>query len=785
MPDRDASHSRVLVSGSRLGVYEIRERIGVGGMGEVFRARDIRLGRDVAIKVLPAAASLDADRRGRFEREARTASALNHPNIVTIHEFGDAEGLAYLVMEWIDGATLREGLASGPLPLSMLVPTATAIAEGLSRAHTAGIVHRDLKPENIMVTRDGLVKILDFGLAKILFPESSGSASLTTLTTAPTAEGVVMGTVSYMSPEQASGRPVDFRSDLFSFGSILHEMAIGEAPFRRASTAETLAAILKEEPPPLAMSVPGLPPAFERIVRRCLEKDPERRYGSTKDLAEDLKHCGGADSEREPRPAEPEQRRRPPVASLQAIDSLAVLPFANASIDPDAEYLSEGMTHGLISALSRIPKLAVMARSSVARYRGHEVDPLVVRNDLGVDAVLTGEVVSRAGDLTIRTELVDARTRRVLWGDEYRRKAADVLAVQIEIVGDLTEKLRPRLVGEERRRITQRPTTSPEAWEAYLKGRFFWTHRPRDTAKSIEYLQQSINLDPRFALAHAGLSECFMTLGAWENGTVAPREAFPRAKAAALQALGLDDSLGEPHAPLAYTALHFDWNWELSEREFQKTIDLAPYYDNAHHWYSHLLTALGRREESLAESRRALALGPLDVILYGHVAWHHQMFREFDLALEWAQKSEDLDPNSHWCAYFFGLAYEQTALVDKAIEAFKKAVLLSSGSTVMKSALGHALAKAARRADAEAILRELKDLSSTRYVSAYEIGLIHLALEQKVEGFRWLEKSYDERSAWLPYLNAEPRLDPYRSDPRLQDVIRRVGLPPARNTSEV
>ncbi len=743
----------------------------MGGMGEVFRARDTRLGRDVAIKVLRGASSREGEHLARFEREARAASALNHPNIVTIHEYVQTDQLAYLVMEWIDGETLRQKLLHGPLPFRDLLPVAVAIADGLDKAHRAGIVHRDLKPENIMVTRDGLVKILDFGLAKLLFPEVAGGGSLTTLSAAPTAEGVVMGTVGYMSPEQASGRPVDFRSDLFSFGSILYELAVGEAPFRRTSAVETLAAILKDEPPDPSKSVSGLPEALGRIVRRCLEKEPRRRYASTRDLLEDLKECGSATTGAEARPG------AAPGPRVPVIGSLAVLPLVDAGATPESEYLSDGMTHGLITALSRLPDLSVMARSCVARYRGRDVDPLVVRNDLGVDAVLTGDIVSRAGDLTIRVELVDARTRRVLWGEEYRRKVADVLAVQTEIVGDLVEKVRPRLLGEERGRLTRRPTESPQAWDAYLKGRHFWTRRPRDTAKSIEHLQESIRLDSRFALAHAGLSECFMTLGAWENGTVAPKEAFPKAKAEALEALVLDESLGEPHAPVAYTALHFDWNWEVSEREFRKAIELAPDYDNAHHWYSHLLTALGRREESLAASRRALTLGPLDIVLNVHVAWHHQMFREFDLALEWARKSEELEPDSHWCSYFFGLAYEQTGNVERAIESFGRAVRLSNGSTVMKSALAHALAKAGRRPDAEAALRELEELSRTRYVSAYEIGLIHLALGRNDEGFRWLDQACDERSAWMPYLNAEPRLDPFRSDPRLTDLIRRVGLP--------
>jgi eukaryotic-like serine/threonine-protein kinase len=790
--------------GSVLGSYEICELLGAGGMGQVYRAQDRRLGRSVALKVLPPEVAGDAEGLSRFEREARAASALNHVNIVTIHEFDRAGDVPFLVMEWLEGETLRQRLERGALSPALTLDVATQIADGLAKAHEAGIVHRDLKPDNLMLTKDGPVKILDFGIAKLL-PTEPAATSAATQTAPLTSRGAVVGTAAYMSPEQAKGDRLDHRSDQFSLGATMYEMVTGRRAFEGASLAETLAAILDREPPPLRSLAPEAPARLAGIVEKCLSKDPEGRYASTRDLAADLRRLRDASEGRVTVTARAVGAGRAggvrprrgwllgaagvvavaaAVAVLvskrptrgQAIRSLAVVPFLNESGDADLDYAADGITDSLITSFSRIPEVAVQARSSVVRYKT-DVDPRAIGRDLNVDGVMTGRVAHRESGLSVAVELVQARDGRLIWSQRYEnRKASDLLALQEEIARDASDKLRLSVSGEMRRRLARRSTENPAAFEAYLKGRYFFNLRPRDTSKAIDFFQLAIDRDPAFASAYAGLAECWVTLGAWENGTRAPRDAFPKGKSVALKALEIDDDLGEAHAPLGYAALHFDWDAALAEREFQRALQLSPRYAQAHHWYAHYLAATGRREEALAEGLRTKELEPLDPVLGIHNAWHHQMFRDYDKAIEVAAEVAELGPTQPWPPYFFGLAYEQKGDHARAIAELRRSVDLSKGSTVMISALGHAYASAGRQAEARKVLADLTALAERRYVSSYEIGLIHLALGERDEGFRYLEKSFEERSAWLVYLPLEPRLDPFRSDPRLADLIRRVGL---------
>lgn len=806
----ERSSGRTLIpSGTRFGSYEILELIGTGGMGNVYRARDDKLGRTVAIKVLPDEVADDPLRIERFEREARAASALNHPGIVTVHDFGRDGARSYLVMEWIEGETLREKLGAGPLSPSALLEIAIPVAEGLAKAHGAGIVHRDMKPENLMMTVDGHVKILDFGLAKVRAPMSPDEAALETLSATATA-GIVMGTAPYMAPEQASGRPVDFRADLFSFGAILYEMATGSAPFRRASTAETLGAILHYEPSAVSGTMPGVPRAFDAIVARCLAKNPDDRYSSTKDLVADLKHLrehpsGFAPAEATAaRQPNPRARSRAGIATAiavvalslvaflvvrarrpgGAIESLAVLQFVNETNDPDMNIVAGGLADGLIDRLSGVRGVKVMARSSVQRYKGQALDLRKVARELGVQGVLTGQIDKQKEKLSIHAELVDVSDGHSVWSQRYERLPAETLTLPEALARDLAEKLNWSSPGQGRA-AGRRTTESREAQEAYLKGRYYWERRPRDQDQAIQLLELSIQEDPTYVFPHVLLAQSFMTLGAWENGLMAPRDAFPRARQAAEKALALDPDLGEAHAPLAYTALHYDWDWAKSETEFRRALQLSPNYGAAHHWYSHLLTALGRREESLAESRTYLELEPEEAGLVAHLPWHYIMAHEYEKALAEAKKELVFVPESFWAHLYSGLALEQLGRYDDAISELQVAVDRTKRSTVMLSALGHAYATARRPAEARKIVGELEALAKTRYVSSYEIGVIHEALGETDLAFTWLENSFEERSAWLVYLNSEPRLDHLRRDPRLQGLIRRVGLPASRPATRV
>jgi TolB-like protein len=585
-----------LATGTKLGPYEILAPLGVGGMGEVYRARDKKLDRDVAIKVLPQSVAADPDSLARFEREAKAVAALSHPNILSIFDFGTHEGISYAVMELLEGETLRGKFDTGPIPQKQAVDYALQIAKSLSAAHEKGVVHRDLKPENLFVMKDGHLKILDFGLAKrveAIAPSEETSAPTVSRHTEP---GTVMGTVGYMSPEQVRGRPADHRSDIFSFGAVLYEMLTGRRAFRGDTAVETMNAILKEEPPGVAGSASGVSPALERVVRHCLEKSPEERFQSARDIAFALGEAssGSAAAPATPAAQPPRPRALRPflwaagvaaaLAALAAavlwlrpgagaIDSLAVLPFVNAGGDPNAEYLSDGITESLINSVSQIPGIRVVSRASAFHYKGKDLGARTVGRELGVRAVLTGRIVQRGDAFSIRAELVDARDDTHLWGEEYNRRLSDILAVQEEIARDISEKLRLRLTGQEKKRLTKRYTENAEAYALYLRGRYHWNKRTgEDLQKGIGYFQQAIEKDPTYALAYAGLADSFAIL--YDYAGLPSSETFPKAKAAALKALEIDDTLAQAHAALAFVHEDFDWDFSAAEKEFRRAIEL-------------------------------------------------------------------------------------------------------------------------------------------------------------------------------------------------------------------
>ncbi len=788
-----------LSPGSRLGPYEILAPIGAGGMGEVYRARDPRLGREVAIKVLPGELSADRERLSRFEQEARAAGALNHPNVVAVYDVGTHEGISYLVSELLEGETLRALLASGPLPPHKGIDHALQIARGLSAAHGKGIVHRDLKPENIFITRDGRAKILDFGLAKLTQIEKPGAGDTNLPTTpAATEPGVVLGTLGYMSPEQVRGQPVDHRSDIFSFGAILHEMLTGQRAFHGPTAADTMSAILMREPPVLSRADANIPPGLDRVVRHCLEKDPAQRFHSAHDLAFDLEALSGPAAAAPARLSGEKVRRLAPARILAAliilaisaaalallvrpratsIQSLAVLPFVNASGDPDAEYLSDGITETLINRLSQLPTLLVIARNTVFRYKGRETDAQVVGRDLKVQAVLTGRVTQRGASLAVSAELVDVRNNRQIWGDRYDRKLSDLLAVQDEIAEEISGKLRLKLGEEERSRLRKRETENTEAYQLYLKGRFFWSQRGPGLLRGLEYFKKALEEDPSYALAYSGLADSYALLG-W-YGNLPALEAFPRAKSAAQRALEIDPTLAEAHSTLGYILYNYDLDPVAAHREFQQAIDLNPRYAPAHYWRSACFMSTGQLEGAFAEARRAIEVDPLSPFpnaLYGRLLVYA---RRYDEAVQQLKTSLDLYPRLLWTHLSLGLAYSGNNNSDEAIAEYQQAVEISQRLPWAVALLGSAYAKAGRKAEAEELLDELRRRSKTEYVRSLDFAILLTGLGDNEGALASLEKAVQAREGYLAFLHLDGTFEALYPDPRFKDLVRRIGLAPA------
>ena len=753
-----------LAAGSRLGPYEILSPLGQGGMGEVYRAKDLRLGREVAIKVLPERLVSDSDLVRRFEQEARAVAALSHPNVLTLYDIGREGGLLYAVLELLEGETLRTRLAHAAASWPKAVEIAIAVGEGLAAAHSRGIVHRDLKPENIFLTSDGRVKILDFGLARWEPPlPVSDNATSAPTAAEKTEPGWRMGTIGYMSPEQINGDKAAVPSDLFSLGCVLYEAASGRRAFTGRTSAETMTAVLRDSAPELSDSVPEAPPELSRIVSHCLEKEPDFRFQSARDLVFALRAVASAAAS----PRVTSGRRR-------AIESLAVLPLANAGGDAEAEYLSDGITETIISRLSRLSGLRVMSRSSVFRYKGKDVDPIAVGRELNVGAVVSGRVLHRGDDLVVRAELVDLSDGSQLWGEHYNRKMADVFAIENEIATQISENLRLKLSGEEKQSLTRGATKNPEAYGLYLQGRFHWNKRTGDgIRKGIEYFRRAIEVDPAFALAYAGIAHSYGVLGF--HAIEPPGETFPKAKAAARRALEIDATLAEARAPLAYATFYSDWNWAEAQREMLRCLEEAPADATAPNYYASFLTALGRFEEALASWRRAQEIDPIAPVIRGGKGWTYFFAQRHEEAIRESEKSLEMDPAFPIALGVIGLASSRLSRHERAIEAIQKAIVPSS-STRYRADLAYVYAKAGRPDDARAALAELQKLSETRYVSPYYLAAAHAALGEIDVAFDRLEEAFAERSHGMTFLTTDPNLDDLRPDPRFADLVRRVGL---------
>ena len=785
-----------------IGRYEIISRIGAGGMGEVFLGEDTRLGRKVALKLLPDYFAADEERLRRFKREARVASALNHPNVATIYEIGEAAGSIYIAMEYVEGQTLADKINGQPLALGEILEIATQAADALDEAHTKGITHRDIKSANIMLTARGQVKVLDFGLAKMRAVEPQEGASQ--MTTAPATEpGLVMGTVQYMSPEQALGREVDGRSDLFSLGVVMYEMATGRLPFSGATAIETIEQIRHTQPAAIGRFNYGVSGELERIIRKCLEKDRERRYQSTRELLVDLKNLkrdsdSGATVVSQSSVATSRGSRGYGLAAIVAvavlvglgvyqfafrsgtsgkpIESLAVLPLVNASGDAEVEYLSDGITETIINKLSQISSLRVMARSTVFAYKGKENDPRKVGRELQVGAVLTGSLSRRGDDLIIGMELVSVEDGRQLWGEQYNRRQRDILPVQQDISREVTSSLRLKLSGEENRRVARDYTDNTEAYQLYLLGRYFWNKfTDESVTKSIDYFQQAIGKDPNYALAYAGLSESYNVLGS--NGPISPKEALPKVKYAAEKAVELDDNLAHSHLAMGAFKLFYEWDWPGAERAFKRAMALDPSFASPHELYGYLLRVMGRFDEALAEIRKAQALDPLSLLIRGDSAETLRLARRYDQAIEENTKSQEMDPNFADAHFGLGLTYSLKGMHEKAVAEMRKAITLSGNNTQITAGLAQVYALAGRRAEAKEIINRLLAESREHYSSPLDIAMIYASLGENDEAFGWLAKAYEENSPWMIELNVEPAWDKVRSDQRFKNLVRRVGLP--------
>ena len=817
-------------NGTIINQYKIISAIGKGGMGEVFLAQDTKLDRKVALKILPPEFAEDKDRMNRFVREAKSASALNHPNIITIHEIGESKGTHFIATEFIDGKTLNDYAKSNPLNFKSALEIAIQIASALDEAHSAGIVHRDIKPDNVMVRANGLVKILDFGIAKLvelrnadlgLRNDEAATLMQTPDTPQSTTPGMIIGTPQFMSPEQARGKDVDHQTDIFSFGVVLYEMLSGRSPFAGETISDTLAAVLTKEPQRLSK----IPVELEAIVQKALQKDKSQRYQSAQDLLanlqavkEKLQVQNSFENSVSANQAEPETQilratttdginqtttnqaviNQPKtkymaigllsavlaiggffgykyLSPAKQIESIAVLPFENRSGNVDSEYLSDGLAESLIYRLSQLPDLKVSPTSSVFRYKGKEADPQTVAKELGVDSVMTGRITQRGDNLTISVNLVDTRNGKSLWGEQYERKMSELLNTQREIASEITNKLQLKLSGAGEQKLTKKYTDNNEAYQLYLKGRFYWNKRDEENIrKAIEQFKAAADKDPNYALAFTGLADCYAVLPYYS--TAASTEVLPQAKTYATRALEIDDSLGEVHASLGYYYLQ-SWNWAEAEKSFKRAIELNPNYASAHRWFAQYLQSVGRYEEAEIEFKKTIELEPLSMIVYNNLSEIYLRKGDLSAATEQCQRAIELDPNWYFVRFTLAQVYSKQGRNTEAIVEAEKSVELSKRQNLLLGVLGYVYAKAGRQTDAIKIIKELSELYQKQQAGGLDIARVYSGLGDKDQTFVWLEKEFQSRNQKMPIWLSIGFFDFLRDDPRYKDLLKRMGLP--------
>ncbi len=745
--------------GKTVSHYKILERLGEGGMGVVYRALDTRLEREVALKFLPADLTSDPEAKERFVHEARAASSLDHQSICTVYEIDEMkDGRMFIAMACYGGETLRARIRRGPLRVPEAVDVAVQVSQGLARAHEKGIVHRDIKPANLMITADGTVKILDFGLAKL-----AGRSGLTTT-------GKTLGTIAYMSPEQVRGEAVDHRTDVWSLGVTLYEMLTGVSPFGRDYEAAVMYSILNESPQPLSSFRPGLTDELQRITDKAMTKDPNERHQTAVELRDDLvAHA------REPGAAPSSAPPEKPAAATRTAVSVAVLPFANLSADPEQEYFCDGMAESITDALAQLKDLRVVARTSAFSFKGKSADVREVGRRLNVKSIVEGSVQKAGNRLRITVQLVGVTDGYHLWSERYDRTMEDIFAVQDEISLAIADKLRARILGADEARFRKHYTENPEAYNLYLKGRWFAEKMSEDgLRKAIDYFRQAIAKDSGFALAFAGIADAYSSLGA--SGFMTREAVYEQATAEVRKALELDGSLAEAHLALAGIKVWFDFDWTAAEREFLQALTLDPYSGDVHHQYAHLLAASGRTGEAVTHMKQATELEPVSVLTNSCAGQILYLARMYDEAVEQLKKTIEMDPGYQGSYTWLAMAYAQKGMYPEAEEAVGERTAHPTSGKSMKAALGYVRAVSGKHGEARKIMAELKALSGTEPVAPYHIARIHAGLGENDAALEWLGKCFEKPDAARTLLKTDPVWDDVRGDPRFAELLKKAGL---------
>lgn len=793
--------------------YKIIEKLGEGGMGVVYKAEDTKLKRIVALKFLPHHLSITNEDNTRLLNEAQMTAKLNHPHICTVHDIEEADDGKFIVMEFVDGITLRAKIKESSLSIEESINYAIQIGEALEEAHTQGVIHRDIKPDNIMINSKNQIKVMDFGIAKL----KEGLGVTRTMSTS--------GTLSYMAPEQLSNSKIDGRADIFSLGVLFYEMLTSRLPFRGDHQAAMMYSIMNEEPEPINKYLSEASSEMLHVLNRALEKDPGDRYQHIDDMVSELHrvqkqsarisrrtlgethdHALGGKTTESPSLEHitsetlhkiQSQKRIRSLFGLgiivvlliagfigymsffskhQSIDTIAVLPFENVGADPNTEYLSDGITESLINTLSQLSNLSVMSRSSVFHYKGKEIDPQKAGKELSVKAVLIGRVTQRGDNLQISTELIDVSNNTHIWGAQYNKKLSDILNVQEEISKEISQQLSLKLINEDEKNLTKRSTENTEAYQLYLKGRFYWNKRTaEDLQRAVGYFNQAIEKDPDYALAYAGLASTYALIP--EYSGLPAKDFIPKTETAARRALELDAALAEPHAALGMIKNSYQWDWEGAEREFKRAIELDPKYPTAHHWYSNCLECQGKLEEALVEGKQAQELDPLSLIINNNVADVLFMMQRDDLAVEQLNRVLELEPNFPGSLEQLGRVYTQQGKFDEAISELQKVrKIVSEKDPFSLWYLGNVYARAGKEDEAISIVSQLLELSKQGHALSVEIAGVYCGLGDKNKAFEWLEKGYEERNSNLQYFKVDPIWDNLRSDPRYNIMLKKIGL---------